>query len=325
MTVTRKMKLRDILLITIGTALMAFAVASVFDPASLITGGFSGLAIIIRQLTEKLVHGGVPLSVTNLILNVPFLLLAVKLKGLRYLLRTGFATVMLSFWLSVLPVIPIAEGDLLLSALYGGLIMGAGIGLVFVAQATTGGTDLIAALIQHFLRHYSTASIMWILDTLIVLFGAYLFGIQMALYAIIAIYLTSRIADGLIDGLKFSKAAFIITEKPDELSRILMTDLDRGVTGISATGMYSGDAKNMPFLRSRKKGDCLPERADKRMRPERLCYRDRCSGSTRRGLHRAIVQSKSGAGLCNFPVYSVLADAVGHLRTSPPWVAHRVR
>ena len=181
------MKLRDILLITIGTALMAFAVASVFDPASLITGGFSGLAIIIRQLTEKLVPGGVPLSVTNLILNVPFLLLAVKLKGLRYLLRTGFATVMLSFWLSVLPVIPIAEGDLLLSALYGGLIMGAGIGLVFVAQATTGGTDLIAALIEHFLRHYSTASIMWILDTLIVLFGAYLFGIQMAKFTFLII------------------------------------------------------------------------------------------------------------------------------------------
>ena len=87
MTVTRKMKLRDILLITIGTALMAFAVASVFDPASLVTGGFSGLAIIIRQLTEKLVPGGVPLSVTNLSLNVPFLLLAVKLKGLRYLDR----------------------------------------------------------------------------------------------------------------------------------------------------------------------------------------------------------------------------------------------
>ncbi len=247
MSTSKKLKFQDILFITVGTALMAFAVASVFDPASLITGGFSGLAIIIRQLTEQIVPGGVPLSVTNLILNVPFLLLAMKLKGFRYLLRTGFATVMLSFWLYILPVIPLAEGDLLLSALYGGLIMGVGIGLVFVAQATTGGTDLIAALIQHFLRHYSTATIMWVLDTLIVVFGAYLFGIQMALYAIIAIYLTSRIADGLIDGLKFSKAAFIITEKPEELSRLLMSDLDRGVTGIDATGMYSGDAKNMLF------------------------------------------------------------------------------
>lgn len=245
MSSAKKMKLKDILLIIIGTGLMAFAVASIFDPVSLITGGFSGLAIIIRQLSSRLIPGGIPLSVTNLALNIPFLLLAMKLKGFRYVLRTGFATIMLSFWLSVLPVVPIAGDDLLLSALYGGLIVGAGIGMVFVAQATTGGTDLIAALIQHFLRHYSTASIMWILDTLIVLFGAYLFGIQMTLYAIIAIYLTSRVADGLIDGLKFSKAAFIITENPDQVATLLMKDLDRGVTGISATGMYSGTAKNM--------------------------------------------------------------------------------
>ena len=247
MSSAKKMKLKDILLIIIGTGLMAFAVASIFDPVSLITGGFSGLAIIISQLSSRLIPGGIPLSVTNLALNIPFLLLAMKLKGFRYVLRTGFATIMLSFWLSVLPVVPIAGDDLLLSALYGGLIVGAGIGLVFVSQATTGGTDLIAALIQHFLRHYSTASIMWILDTLIVLFGAYLFGIQMTLYAIIAIYLTSRVADGLIDGLKFSKAAFIITENPDQVATLLMEDLDRVVTGISATGMYSGTAKNMLF------------------------------------------------------------------------------
>lgn len=237
--------LKNYLFMVVGTALMAFSIASVFDPVSLITGGFSGLSIIVRQLTEPLVPGGIPLSVTNLALNIPFLLLAVKLKGFRYLLRTGFATVALSFWLSVLPVIPIAEGDLLLSALYGGLIMGTGIGLVFVAQSTTGGTDLIAALIQHFLPSYSISTLMWILDTLIVLLGAYLFGIQMTLYAIIAIYLTSHVADGLIEGLKFSKAAFIITGKPDELSATLMQELDRGVTGISAMGMYSREAKNM--------------------------------------------------------------------------------
>lgn len=237
--------LKNYLFMVVGTALMAFSIASVFDPVSLITGGFSGLSIIIRQLTEPLVPGGIPLSVTNLALNIPFLLLTVKLKGFRYLLRTGFATVAPSFWLSVLPVIPIAEGDLLLSALYGGLIMGTGIGLVFVAQSTTGGTDLIAALIQHFLPSYSISTLMWILDTLIVLLGAYLFGIQMTLYAIIAIYLTSHVADGLIEGLKFSKAAFIITGKPDELSATLMQELDRGVTGISAMGMYSREAKNM--------------------------------------------------------------------------------
>ena len=242
-----KTTLRNYILIIIGTAVMAFATASVLEPASLITGGFTGIAIIVKQFTEHLIPGGIPLSVTNLVLNIPLFLITIRLKGFHYLVRTIFATLMLSFWLSVLPVIPLAEGDLLLSSLYGGILMGVGIGLVLVAQATTGGTELIAALIQHFLRHYSIASIMWIIDTAIVILGAYLYGIQMALYAIIAIYLTSKISDGIIDGLKFSKAAFIITEKPEELAALVMDELDRGVTGIPATGMYSGEARNMLF------------------------------------------------------------------------------
>lgn len=125
--------------------------------------------------------------------------------------------------------------------------MGVGIGLVFLSQATTGGTDLIAAIIQHFWRHYSIADILQVIDALIVLAGAYLFGIQMALYAVISVYLVSKVSDGIIEGLKFSKAAFIITRKPDELSQILMDELSRGVTGLSAKGMYSGEKKNMLF------------------------------------------------------------------------------
>lgn len=239
--------IRNYLLIIIGTALMAFAIASVLEPASLVTGGFSGIAIIVKQYTGHLVPGGIPLSVTNLVLNIPVFLIAIRLKGLRYLIHTLFATVMLSFWLSVLPVVPLAGDDLLLASLYGGILMGAGIGLVFVTGATTGGTDLIAALVQHFLRHYSISNILWVIDTAVVLVGVYLYGIQITLYAIIAIYLTSKISDGIIDGLKFSKAAFVITEKPEELAALVMKELDRGVTGISATGMYSGEAKTMLF------------------------------------------------------------------------------
>lgn len=237
--------IRNYLLIIIGTALVAFATASVLEPASLVTGGFTGISIIVKQFTEHLLPGGVPLSVTNLALNIPVFLIAIRLKGLRYLIHTLFATVMLSFWLSVLPVVPLAGDDLLLASLYGGILMGAGIGLVFVTGATTGGTDLIAALVQHFLRHYSISNILWVIDTAVVLVGVYLYGIQITLYAIIAIYLTSKISDGIIDGLKFSKAAFIITEKPEALAALVMEELGRGVTGISATGMYSGDSKNM--------------------------------------------------------------------------------
>lgn len=239
--------IKEYLMIAIGTALIAFSVASIYDPSGFVTGGFSGLAIIVKRLTEGFIPGGIPLAVTNLILNIPVFLIAIRLKGWSYIVKTLFGTVMLSFWLGVLPVIPIAEGDFLLTALYGGIVMGAGIGLVFLSQATTGGTDLIAAIIQHFWRHYSIADIMQVIDAFIVLAGAYLFGIQMVLYAVISIYLVSKVSDGIIEGLKFSKAAFIITCKPDEVSKILMDDLSRGVTGLSAKGMYSGQKKNMLF------------------------------------------------------------------------------
>lgn len=239
--------IKDYLLITIGTGLMAFAIASIYDPAGLVTGGFSGLAIMVKELTASWIPRGVPLAVTNLLLNIPVFLVAIWLKGFRYVVKTLYATTILSVWLYVLPVMPLAQGDLLLTALYGGVVMGAGIGMVFVAQATTGGTDLIAAIIQHFWRHYSIAEIMQVIDAVIVIAGAYMFGVQMALYAIIAIYLVSKVSDGLIEGLKFSKAAFIITNQPEELADILMKEMQRGVTGISARGMYSRQEKNMLF------------------------------------------------------------------------------
>lgn len=247
MTKKSRRMIKEYLMIIIGTGLIAFAVASIYDPSGFVTGGFSGLAIIVKRLTEELIPGGVPLAVTNLMLNIPVFLIAVCLKGWRYIIKTLFGTIMLSFWLGVLPVIPLAQGDYLLTALYGGIIMGVGTGLVFLSQATTGGTDLIAAIVQHFWRHYSIADILQVIDAFIVLAGAYIFGIQMALYAVISVYLVSKVSDGIIEGLKFSKAAFIITQKPDELSQILMDDLSRGVTGLSARGMYSGENKNMLF------------------------------------------------------------------------------
>jgi len=237
----------DYILILVGTALLAVAVASIYDPVGLVTGGFSGLAIIIKQLTENWIPGGIPLAVTNMVLNIPFFLIAICIKGKAYVVKTFFATLMLSVWLAVLPVMPLAQGDLLLSTLYGGVLAGVGIGMVFMAQATTGGTDLIAAIVQHYWKQYSVADIMQIIDALIVILGAALFGVQMALYAIIAIYLVSKVADGLIEGTKFSKAAFIITQYPQELAEKIMNEIERGVTGISAKGMYSGEDKNMLY------------------------------------------------------------------------------
>ena len=253
----KKLKYMDYLLIIVGTCLMAVAVISAFDKAGMVTGGFSGVAIIVKEWTESLVPSGIPLWITNMALNIPLFFLGMRIGGFQFVKKALVGELCLSFWLAVLPgCIPdfnLAGNDLLLAAVYGGVIQGVGIGLVFLGQGTTGGTDMMAALIQRKLKHYSIAQIMQFIDGLVVVVGMYVFGVYKALYAIIAVYLVTKVTDGMIEGLKFSKQAYIITSKPEEISTQIMRNLDRGVTGIRGKGMYSGQDKLMLFCVVNKK------------------------------------------------------------------------
>ena len=254
----------DYLMIIVGTGLMSLAINSVFDAAGMVTGGFSGIAIIIKAWTKNLIEGGIPLWVTNCVLNLPLFVIAWKVRGFSFIKRAILGEISLSVWLAIQPVWNLAGNDLLLSALYGGVIQGVGIGLVFLGGGTTGGTDMMAAIIQKFLKHYSIAQIMQVIDAMVVLVGMYVFGVHKALYAIIAVYLVNKVSDGLIEGLKFSKAAYIITGKPKEISDMIINDLDRGVTGINARGMYSGQDKLMLFcVVNKKEIIMLKEKVDK--------------------------------------------------------------
>ena len=236
----------EYLLIIIGTGLMATAITSCFDAAGMVTGGFSGIAIIVKAGTKGLYGNGVPLWVTNLVLNVPVFILAAKIKGFSFVKKALMGDISLTVWLAVLPAWKLSE-DIFLAALYGGILQGVGIGLVFLGGGTTGGTDLLAAIIQKYMKHYSIAQVMQFVDGAVVVVGMYVFGVERALYAIIAVYLVTKVSDGIIAGLKFSKAVYIITDKPDEVSRMVMEDIDRGITGIRAKGMYSGNDKLMLF------------------------------------------------------------------------------
>ena len=254
----------DYLMIIVGTGLMSLAINSVFDAAGMVTGGISGIAINIKAWTKNLIEGGIPLWVTNCVLNLPLFVIAWKVRGFSFIKRAILGEISLSVWLAIQPVWNLAGNDLLLSALYGGVIQGVGIGLVFLGGGTTGGTDMMAAIIQKFLKHYSIAQIMQVIDAMVVLVGMYVFGVHKALYAIIAVYLVTKVSDGLIEGLKFSKAAYIITGKPKEISDMIINDLDRGVTGINAKGMYSGQDKLMLFcVVNKKEIIMLKEKVDK--------------------------------------------------------------
>ncbi len=229
------------LLIILGSFIMGFAIKNMYDPVNLVTGGVSGIAIIVKKVV------GLPLWLTNTVLNIPLFLAAWRLKGWGFIKRTLVATVALSVSLYILPERTFLAGDLLLSSLFGGVVSGIGTGIVFAFRATTGGTDMLASLVQLKLRHYSIAQIMQVLDGAVVLAGASIFGIQYALYAMIAIYAVCKISDGILDGMKFSKQAVIISDKSAEIANAVLENMERGVTSVEAMGMYSGQRRKMLF------------------------------------------------------------------------------
>ena len=241
MGVRGRSPVRDYILILIGASIMGFAIKNIYDPIGLVTGGVSGVAIILKK------QFGVPLWLTNTAINIPLFAAAAKLKGWSFIKRTLLATVTLSVSLYVIPEMPFLMDDLFLTALFGGLITGAGAGIVFACQATTGGTDMLAAIIRRWLPHYTLAQILQVLDAAIVLIGAGIFGVTYALYALIAIYAVSKVSDGIIEGMKYSKVAYIISDKSEEIAAAILKELERGVTALDARGMYSGNRKDVLF------------------------------------------------------------------------------
>ncbi len=233
----------EYLLIVVGAFIMGFAIKNLYDPINLVTGGVSGIAIILKSVA------GVPLWITNTICNIPLFLAAWKIKGWSFIKRTLTATASLSLSLYIIPEAPFLMDDLFLTALFGGIVSGLGTGLVFLFQATTGGTDMLAALLQRIpmLRHYSIARIMQVLDGMVVVLGAAVFGIRFAMYALIAIYAVAKVSDGFLEGLHFSKQAYVISDHYEEIAQAVMTRMERGVTAMDAVGMYSGQDKKMLF------------------------------------------------------------------------------
>ena len=137
----------EYLTIFIGTGLMALGISSCFDAAGLVTGGFSGISILVKAASGNLYGWEVPLWLTNMTLNIPMFLLAIRMKGMTFAKKALIGDGSLTLWLAVLPGWALSE-DLLLSAVYGGCLMGVGIGMVFLGGGTTGGTDMLSALIQ---------------------------------------------------------------------------------------------------------------------------------------------------------------------------------
>lgn len=234
------------LFILFGTGMMAAAVNCVFEPMHLVTGGVTGLGIIIKEVTGNMAgNEGVPLWVTNLVCNIPLFVFAFYLLGKRFLRKGLLSASIFTVYLGVIPITGLPTQNELLNTLLGAVLMGTGLGLVFAAGSTTGGTDLLAVLLQRKFRQFSDPQILAALDGTIVLAGAVVFGLEHALYALLAIFIVTRVSDSIMNGLKFSKAGYIISDRAAEIGSRLMKELERGVTGIETTGMHTGKKRTL--------------------------------------------------------------------------------
>lgn len=234
--------IKELSYIIVGTILMAIGVSLFLLPNQLSSGGFTGIATI----TYYLFHW--PMGMVIFVINIPLFLLAFIKLGKKYFFKGMIGTVSLSFFIDYFERFQAVTQDRFLACIYGGIIIGIGTALVLKEDGSTGGTDMLANLIRHYLPNFRTGNIIVILDIIIVSLNVVVFKeIEIALYSAIAIYLNGKMIDLIFEGVNFTKVMFIVSPKYKEIAKEVSVRVRRGSTAIYAKGMYTREKRMMLF------------------------------------------------------------------------------
>ena len=239
--------------ITLGCAVFALGFDLFLEPNDLNVGGMSGLAMVLRKLL-----GFGSIGVLTAMLNVPLFLLGAKKLGKKFLFGSLAGMLLSSMFIDLFAGIPKPGTEILLDSLYGGLFVGAGLGLVFLAGATTGGSDIAAKLLRRRFRSASLGKVMLVIDlAIITLTGIVFQDLSRTLYSALPLAVSSVVMDQLLYGLDHSTVALIISERYEQVSKAIEIRLDRGATVLDGSGSYTG--KPRPVLMSAVRQRELPE------------------------------------------------------------------
>ena len=233
-------KIRRYLGMTIGIAIVAIGINMFFVPNKIAAGGITGLATVLHYLS------GLSVGSLMLIFNVPLFIIGIKILGAKYGLKTLYGAIALAVLVDVFaPYTPTLTHDILLNSIYGGLLVGVGMGLVFRFRGNTAGTALAAAIL-HKIFNITVGQALLILDFFVVAFAGIVFkSPELALYAIIAIFVTAKIIDLVQEGPNNSKAFFIMAAEPELLAEGILKEVDRGVTFLQGKGGYTGQDREL--------------------------------------------------------------------------------
>lgn len=232
LSIRRKERTLAYLQIILGCAVGALAYPLFLTPNNIAPGGLTGIATILHYLFS------LPIGLTALALNVPLFIMGYRLLGRIFAFRSLIATILFSLFIDWLPVTAF-PADTLLSSVFGGVLLGIGLGLILRGSATTGGSDLIAKMIHAHFQHISVGVILFAIDFCVVISAAFLITPKAALYALITIFIAARIVDVVVQGFERHKACYIITAHHEVIKQKLLENLQRGITILNARGGFS--------------------------------------------------------------------------------------
>lgn len=235
----------DILITMVGMMIYSAAVKMFTAPNQIAPGGLTGISTIINYLTQGVVDGGLPIGTVNLVLNIPIAILGFWKLGRHFMTKTIVA--LLSFTLFsdyVFAFVPVATDNKLLAGIFGGALMGAGIGLMLSRGGSSGGFDIINKIIQRRLPHIKLGQVVFASDLVIVTLSMFAYrSVEPGLYALIALFISSQALDKVLYGFNTCKFMYIVTDKAQELGHRINTEMRRGATILESYGSYTNEKR----------------------------------------------------------------------------------
>jgi len=230
--------IKNTIYILSGLLLGALAYRMFLVPNEVAPGGFTG----IGQLCNALF--GINVGTVSLLLNVPLFAVSMRSLGLKFGVKSFAASMLLSLFIDYLPI-PAATDDLLLAAVFGGVVGGAGFGLILRGSATTGGSDMLGTLIHSIFPPLKVGVVVFMIDAAVVLASAFVFSPILAMYALISTFIMNFTLEYVLEGPNKAIAFLIISTESDAISKQIMGEMDRGVTGLNGTGKFSGESREV--------------------------------------------------------------------------------
>lgn len=235
-----KAYLTDFLLIFIGSAILAIGINMFLTPNKISSGGISSIGTVLLHLF------GVKMSVTNLAGNALLFIFGYKYLGSYAVVKTVEGIISLTLFLELTSYLPVYSDDMMLSVIVGGVLVGCGIGLVVRRGASTGGSDFAALIIKRFIPHISLANLILIIDcTIIIVAGVVFRSVTVTIFSVVAMYISSKVTDSIVVLGDSAKMVQIFSSKYEEISKEIIENFERGVTGFHCRGMYTGNETMM--------------------------------------------------------------------------------